>query len=158
LTLDVSDITLKGAGVADFSLFNSATPVTIDLLSLQGLNQLFASAAVPVGRYHSIDFTFANPQAADMAGAVQTVNVANNILHGVFAPPLVVTQSSTQSIQVDVDLQRSVIDQGPTALFLAPVVLVQVLGANQTLPLRQVRGQVTSVDTAADQFTPRPAR
>ena len=156
LTLDVSAITLKGAGnTADAAIFPAGTgtsSVTIDLLALQGLNQLLANVAVPTGTYYGIEFTYSNPQATSVAGVAQTVNNAGPTILGVFGPPLNVSANSNQAVQVDIDLSRSVIDQGNDTIFLAPAALVRVLGAGQGVPLQSVRGVVVAIDTAADEF------
>lgn len=156
LTLDVSELKLVGSGVPDFVIFpapgSSATTVTIDLLSLQGLNQILTSASVPVGTYLGLTMSYTNPQATDLSGVAQNVQSNGTEINGVLVPPLTVTASSMQSIQVDIDLQRSVIDLGGNNVFLAPVMLLRLVGASQSLPLQGLTGLVTSRDQANDRF------
>jgi len=156
LTIDVSKMTLKGVGISDAQVFpdpnSGASTVSIDLLALQGLNQLVANAKIPVGTYAALLIEFSNPQAEDQQGVAQVVKTASGSIAGIFRPTLRVTTSSQQSVQLDVDLKRSVIDLGGNELFLAPAVLVQVLGQTQSLPLRRLRGIVEAIDTAKDRF------
>jgi hypothetical protein len=155
-TIDITAAVLKGAGVADAPIFpapNAAVGafVTVDLLSAQAFSVLLGSSPAPVGNYYAVELTYNNPQAVTQTNVTQTVQHTGNTLTGVFTPPLAVTAGSSQTIQVDVDLQNSVVDLGPTDLFLAPVVLVQVL--NQPAPVQRFPAVVTAINTANDSFT-----
>lgn len=154
-SIDISNAVLKGAGNPDATIFpgpNAPTNaiVTVDLLSAQAFSVLLSSATVPVGNYYAVELTFSNPQAVTHAQVAQTVQTANSTLVGLFTPTLQVSTGSSQTIQVDVDLQNSVVDLGPTSLFLAPVVIVDVL--NQPTAIQQMRGLVTSLNVTADSF------
>jgi len=154
-TIDISNAVLKGAGNADATIFpgpNAPTNanVTVDLLSAQAFSVLLSSATVPVGNYYAVEITYANPQAVTTANVTQTIQRAGSTLMGLFSPTLQVSANSSQTVQVDVDLQNSVVDLGPTSLFLAPVVIVDVL--NQATAIQQVMGLVTSITTASDKF------
>ena len=133
-TMDIDGITLQGAaGTGDVTVFPTSGgpvgPVTVDLLSNQGLNTLLANAAVPAGTYHGLEITYDNPQATTADGP-QTVQHPRNEIVGGFAPPLVVEAGSTQAVQIDIDLTRSVIALGPTELLLTPVIFLQVLDSD----------------------------
>lgn len=155
-TIDISAAALKGAGVPDAQIFpapNAAVGafVTVDLLSAQAFSVLLGSSPVPVGNYYAVELTYSNPQAVTHTNVTQNIQHVGNTLTGVFTPPLAVAANSSQTVQVDVDLNSSVIDLGPTDLFLAPVVLVQVL--NQPAPVQRFPAQVTAIDSQNDRFT-----
>jgi len=154
LTIDVSQIVLKGNGTPDVTVFpamsGSTGTVNVDLLSLQGLNQILSSASIATGDYYAVDVTYANPAATDISGNAQNITTVGNRMLGLFSPALSVTSGSSQAIQVDIDLQRSYTDLGGNAGFLAPVVVVNVI--TNAVPLRRFPAFVQSVDVTNDRF------
>lgn len=152
-TIDVSTVTLRGAGVADVQVYptsSSTGSMTIDLLSLQALNQVLSSTQVPVGSYSSIEMVFANPQAVDNNNVAQNIQSTGSTLLGYFAPQLQVSSGSSQTVQIDIDLRQSVIDLGGNNVLFTPTVVVQV--TNQPVVLQQFPMIVTSVNSANFSF------
>ncbi len=155
LTIDVDNVTLLGAHVADVQLFPATgspagSTLNVDLLSVQAVNQLLSATQVPTGSYFALEIEFSNPQAITIAGVPQTVQTATTTLIAVLTPPLSVAAGSSQTLQVDFDLAHSVIDLGPTSLLLAPVIRAQLL--NQSVPVVRVAATVTALDLSADSF------
>lgn len=153
-TLDITGAVMKGTGATqDATIFptaTSATTMSVDLLSLQGLNQLFAQATVPVGTYNRVEIAFSSVSATDLQSVAQNVTALGNTLVGVFAPTVNVTANSTSTIQVDVDLSNSVFDLGGNDVLFAPSVVVTQ--TNQPIFLHAFPAAVVSVDTQNDRF------
>ncbi len=155
LSIEVEKVTLKGSGNSDAQVFpnpqaGTSSTVRIDLLSLQGFDQLMANADVPTGAYHSVEVEFENPEATDTSGNAQVITVGNNTLTATFSPALTIAQGSTQSLQVDIDLQNSVIDLGGNEIYLSPAVSAQI--STQALPVRRFPAVITDINTTDDRF------
>jgi hypothetical protein len=157
LTIDITDATLIGVGAtSNYQVFpQSSSPafVQVDLLSLQGIGQLLASASVPVGTYSALSLDFTNPQATDFANVPQNISAPTGFMVGLFNPPLTVTSGSLTSVMIDVDLSTAYHDLGGNNGLLTPVATLTVLNASTPpLPLRRFFGIVESINVAADSF------
>lgn len=153
-SLEITGAVMKGTGATqDATIFPTATSaatMSVDLLSLQGLNQLFAQATVPVGNYGRVEIAFSSVTATDLQNVAQNVTALGNTLVGVFAPAVNVTANSTSTIQVDVDLSNSVFDLGGNDVLFAPSVVVTQ--TNQPIFLHAFPAAVVSVDAQNDRF------
>ncbi len=159
-TLELSRATLKGAGTAaDLQLFpvggTQASSLDVDMLQLIGVNRLLGTAQVPVGIYYGVELEFLSVEATTTTTSTPVVvsHVTNSML-GIFNPPLSVVDGSTQTIQVDFDVEASYIDLGGLNAFLTPVVSAQVLASSaEALPLERLYAVVDAIDTTTDSFT-----
>lgn len=156
LTIDITGATLHGVGAtANFQVFpqtSSPAFVQVDLLTLQGLGQLLASANVPVGVYDGLQIDYTNPQGTDFASVPQVITSPSGFMAGMFLPHLVVTQGSLQSVLIDVDLSTAYHDLGGNQGMLTPLAVLSLVGPGSPVPLQHFFGMVDSINTAQDSF------
>jgi len=139
-----------GAAVPVFPATANQTLV-VNLLNLQGVNSLLATAAIPQGSYSSVEFTFINASAVDAQSNVLSVLPATTGQITMNMVPALVVGATPVTVQIDFDVNASIsnlITGVGGSLTLSPTVFAVQQGAGGPgLPVRDLIGTVQSVGT-----------
>jgi hypothetical protein len=130
LTVTVTAVTLIGAsGHASIPLAEG--PVTVDLLDLDGINEVLATASVPVDTYNKIRLELSNAEVTWPDGTTEAVTiVADGKVDLNFQGGLAITEGSAVTIQLDFSAAESLKLQstGSGKLILRPQIFVMTVG------------------------------
>ncbi|MFZ5862898.1 MAG: DUF4382 domain-containing protein [Nitrospirota bacterium] len=161
--LDALTVTIESAaligddGPIDLPL-PDGEPITVNILDLDGINQILATAAVPAGRYTKVRLGIRDASVTWPDGTVQDVTiVANGHVDLNFQGHVDVVDGGSLTIQLDFSAEDSLklTETGNGRLILRPQIFVST-GLNADDPdnplVDDVRGVVASVDADARTF------
>jgi|GEM_PF-6581913 len=120
----------------------------VNLLQLQGVNSLLATASLPRGRYTDMSMTFRNASAMDINGNALTVSPSGSTTLAIDLVPNANITGQSSYIQIDFDVRNSV--QAVTPGVGGSVTISPLVYASQSLPgnaapVREAKGVVASV-------------
>ncbi len=158
LTVTIESATLIGdAGQAPIPLPDDA-PITLNLLDLDGINQILATASVPAGTYSKLRLQISHATVTWPDETIEPVTiVANGKVDLNFQGTIEITDGGTTTIQLDFSAEDSLklTETGDGKLILRPQIFVTTgLAADHpdNPPIDDVAGLIASVDADAHTF------
>jgi len=158
LTVTIESATLLGDdGRASIPL-PDGEPVTLNILDLDGINQILATASVPVGRYSKLRLEIRDASVTWPDETVEPVSiVANGKVDLNFQGDVEVIDGGSLTIQLDFSVENSLklTETGNGRLILRPQIFVKTglnPGDTDNPPLDDLRGVVAAVDADAQTF------
>jgi hypothetical protein len=131
-TLTLNSIVLTNSAGKTVSIL--ATPTTIEVCHLNGVQEALITASIPQDTYVSAAFTYSNPQITYINNAGAPVSVtptlATTSYTATFASPITISNSST-SLLVDLLASQSVAISG-TTVTVSPVFMVKPVSSSAT--------------------------
>lgn len=159
VTVTVSSATLIGSSDPVEIPFPDGQPITVDLLDLDGINQILATASIPEGTYGKLRLQVTDATVTYADGATQSVDlVANGKVDLNFRGPITITAGSTTAIQLDFSAADSIklASTGSGKLILRPQIFVSTTPTSDdgtTPPIDDLEGVIASRDDAARTVT-----
>lgn len=156
LTVTVASVTLIGA--SGHVAIPLESPITVDLLDLDGINQLLATASVPVDTYNKIRLELSDAEVTWPDGTTEDVTiVANGKVDLNFQGGLTITDGSAVTIQLDFSAEESLKLEptGSGKLILRPQIFVMTVGDPQDPEnpvIDDAAGVVAEVDATDQTF------
>src|SRR3989338_3098228 len=163
LTVTIESATLIGEpGQVPIPLDNA--PITLNLLDLDGINQILAAASVPAGRYSKLRLQISNATVTWPDGTTEPVTiVANGKVDLNFQGTIEIADGGATTIQLDFSAEDSLkfedslklTETGNGKLILRPQIFVTTgLAADHpdNPPIDDVAGLIASVDVGARTF------
>lgn len=158
LTVTIESATLIGdAGQAPIPLPDDA-PITLNLLDLDGINQILATASVPAGTYSKLRLQISHATVTWPDETTEPVTiVANGKVDLNFQGVIEIAEGGATTIQLDFSAEDSLklTETGDGKLILRPQIFVSTgLGADapDSPPIDDVAGLIASVDADAHTF------
>ncbi len=158
LTVTIESATLIGSeGHVDLPLPNG-DPITLNLLDLDGINQILATASVPAGRYSKVRLEISAASVTWPDGTVEPVTiVANGKVDLNLQGSVEVVDGGSLTIQLDFSAEDSLklTETGNGRLILRPQIFVSAgmdAADPDNPPLDDLRGIIASVDADARTF------
>lgn len=158
LTVTIESATLIGSeGHVDVPL-PDGNPITLNVLDLDGINQILATASVPTGQYSKLRLEIRNASVTWPDGTVEPVTiVANGKVDLNFQGTVEVADGGSVTIQMDFSAEDSLklSETGNDRLILRPQIFVSAgMGVDDpdNPPIEDLRGIVASVDAEARTF------
>lgn len=158
LTVTIESATLIGEDGPAAIPLPDGTPITLNLLDLDGINQVLATASVPAGRYGKLRLAIRDATVTWPDGTVEPVTiVANGKVDLNFQGHVDVLDGGALTIQMDFSAEDSLklTETGNGRLILRPQIFVTTgldAGDPDNPPLDDVRGVVASVDAETHTF------
>ena len=155
----ISSATLIGSdGPVDIPL-PDGEPITVDLLDLDGINQILATASIPEGTYSKLRLMVSEATVTLADGSTQSVDlVANGKVDLNFRSPVTITADSTTAIQLDFSAADSIklTNTGSGRLILRPQIFVSTTPTSDdgtAPPIDNLAGVIASRDDTARTLT-----
>ncbi|MEW6684149.1 MAG: DUF4382 domain-containing protein [Nitrospirota bacterium] len=132
--------------------FPDGEPITVDLLDLDGINQILATTSIPEGTYAKLRLQVTAATVTFADGTTQSVDlVANGKVDLNFRGPITITSDSTTAIQLDFSAADSIklTTTGSGRLILRPQIFVGTTPTSDdgtTPPIDNLAGVIASRD------------
>lgn len=152
VTVTISSATLLGDPGSVEIPFPDGEPITVDLLDLDGINQILASASIPEGTYSKLRLQVTEATVTFADGSTQSVDlVANGKVDLNFQGPITITADSTTAIQLDFSAADSIklTTTGSGRLILRPQIFVSTTPTSDdgtTPPIDNLAGVILNRD------------
>lgn len=150
VTVTISSATLIGGADPVEIPFPDGEPITVDLLDLDGINQILATASVPEDTYTKLRLRVTEATVTFADGSTQSVDlVANGVVDLNFRGPITVNADGTTVIQLDFSAADSIklTTTGSGKLILRPQIFVSTTPTSDdgtTPPIDNLAGVISS--------------
>jgi hypothetical protein len=158
LTVTIESATLLGEDGPVAIPLPGGEPVTLNILDLDGINQILATASVPAGRYSKLRLHIRDASVTWPDQTVEPVTiVANGKVDLNFQGQVEVLDGGAVTIQLDFSAEDSLklTETGNGRLILRPQIFVKTgldAGDPDNPPLDDLRGVIAAVDVDARTF------